>query len=105
MSPVSPERVKALLCARSVAVVGASDRPGSFGKRLLDNLAAVGYPGEVYPINPRLGTLDGRRYDPSLSERLCPTCPGVMESAPDGAAGRSRQPGTPGTVDSESRVS
>ena len=105
MSPVSPERVKALLCARSVAVVGASDRPGSFGKRLLDNLAAVGYPGEVYPINPRLDTLDGRRYDPSLSERLCPACPGVMESAPDCTAGRSRQLGKPGTADCESRVS
>lgn len=105
MSPVSPERVKAMLCARSVTVVGASDRPGSVGKRLLDSLAAVGYPGEVYPLNPRLDALDGRRYDPSLSERLCPTCPGVMESAPDGATGRSRQLGKPGTVDSESRVS
>ena len=66
MSPVSPERVKALLCARSVAVVGASDRPGSFAKRLLDNLAAVGYPGEVYPINPRL---DGRRCRSLASTR------------------------------------
>lgn len=76
MSPVSPERVKALLCARSVAVVGASDRPGSFGKRLLDNLAAVGYPGEVYPINPRLDALDGRRCYPSSQRRK----PGVSAS-------------------------
>ncbi len=105
MSPVSPERVKALLCARSVAVVGASDRPGSFGKWLLDNLAAVGYPGEGYPINPRLDTLDGRRCYSSLSERSHPTRTAVAEPAPDGAVGRSRQPGTPGTVDSESRVS
>ena len=46
MSPASPERVKALLCARSLPVVDASDRPGGFGKRLLDHLAAVGYPDD-----------------------------------------------------------
>ena len=79
MSPVNPERVKALLCARSGAVVGTSDRPGSFGKRLLDNLAAVGYPGEAYPINPRL---DGRRGRSLASTRKAGDCglriPGIL---------------------------
>ena len=46
MSPVSPERVKALLRARSVAVVGAGEHPGSFGRRLPDHLAALGYPDD-----------------------------------------------------------
>ena len=33
---------------RRVALVGASDRPGSVGRLLWDNLA--GFPGEVLPV-------------------------------------------------------
>ena len=105
MSPVSPERVKAMLCARNVAVVGASDRPGSFGKRLLDSLAAVGYPGEVYQLNPRLDALDGRRCDPSLSERLCPTCRGSWSPRRTAVPVTRAHAGNPGASASESRVS
>src|SRR2546429_498698 len=35
---------------RRVALVGASDRPGSVGRLLWDNLA--GFPGEVLPVCP-----------------------------------------------------
>ena len=63
-----PEGLKALLCPRSVTVVGASKRPNSFGRRLLKNLAGVGSPGEVYPINPRLDAIDGARCYPSLAD-------------------------------------
>lgn len=67
MSRIGPAQMEALLRPRSVAVVGASDRPGSFGHRLLENLAALGYPGEVLPVNPRLDAIEGRRCYPSLS--------------------------------------
>ena len=43
----------ALLEARSVAVVGASARPGSFGNQLLAQLLQGGYQGPVHPVNPR----------------------------------------------------
>ncbi len=49
-----------LLGARSIAVVGASDRPGSFGAQVLRNLIELGYPGAAYPVHPRLGELFGR---------------------------------------------
>jgi acetyltransferase len=36
---------------RSVAVIGASERPGSIGRILLENL--TGFPGEVFAVNQR----------------------------------------------------
>ena len=40
----------AVFAPRRVALVGASDRPGSVGRLLWDNLA--GFPGEVVPVGP-----------------------------------------------------
>jgi acyl-CoA synthetase (NDP forming) len=42
---------------RRIALVGASDRPGSVGRLLWDNLA--GFPGEVLPVSPA-ATVGGR---------------------------------------------
>jgi len=49
----SQERVSALLSPRNVAIVGASDRPGSWAARVWRNLNRYGYPGPIYPINPK----------------------------------------------------
>ncbi|MCO6459003.1 MAG: GNAT family N-acetyltransferase [Pirellulaceae bacterium] len=43
-----------------VAVVGASAQPGKVGHTVLRNLVAGGYGGEIYPVNPRHQSLDGR---------------------------------------------
>jgi len=37
---------------RSIAVVGASQRPGSFGHYLYTNLRNAGFRGVLYPVNP-----------------------------------------------------
>ncbi|MGA2720587.1 MAG: CoA-binding protein, partial [Candidatus Acidiferrales bacterium] len=37
----------------SVAVIGATDREGTVGRTLLQNLLRGGLPGEIYPINPK----------------------------------------------------
>ena len=42
-----------MLEARSVAVVGASARPGSFGEQMMIQLTRGGFDGAIYPINPR----------------------------------------------------
>ena len=41
-----------LLHPRSIAVVGASERPGSYGDLVLRNLAVAGFEGEVWAVNP-----------------------------------------------------
>jgi acetyl-CoA synthetase len=42
-----------LLEPRSIAVVGASDRPDSYGDTILRNLERLGYAGELWGINPK----------------------------------------------------
>src|SRR6202011_2138059 len=36
----------------SIAVIGASGRPGSIGGEVFRNLLASGFPGPVYPVSP-----------------------------------------------------
>lgn len=38
---------------RHVAVIGASRKTGSIGRMVLHNLQEAGFPGPVYPVNPR----------------------------------------------------
>jgi acyl-CoA synthetase (NDP forming) len=46
---------------QAVAVVGASPREASFGLTLVNNLKKGGFPGKIYPINPKhLGRLEFR---------------------------------------------
>ena len=49
-----------IMTPRSVAVVGASDRPGSVGGALLRNLVTGGFQGPVYPVNLRHRHVGGR---------------------------------------------
>jgi predicted CoA-binding protein len=54
-----------LVRPRSIAVIGASATPGSFGYRTLQN-TAFGYTGNVYPINPKHGEILGRACYPTI---------------------------------------
>jgi acyl-CoA synthetase (NDP forming) len=57
-----------LLEPRSLAVVGASARPGSFGDTLVAQLLAGGYRGGVHLVNPRYRQVAGRPCHPSLAD-------------------------------------
>ena len=46
---------------RSVAVIGATDREGSVGRATLSNLIDSSFQGKIFPVNPRLPELLGRR--------------------------------------------
>ncbi|HSD25381.1 MAG TPA: acetate--CoA ligase family protein [Solirubrobacterales bacterium] len=49
-----------LLEPRSVAVVGATDRPGSYGDTVLRNLERAGFPGLVWGVHPTRTRVHGR---------------------------------------------
>ena len=49
--------LEALFHPKSIAVIGASSRPGSLGAVILDNLIGGGFAGEIYPVNPKHKTL------------------------------------------------
>ncbi len=45
---------------KSIAVVGASCRPGSVGTVVLDNILKGGFAGDVWSVNPKYTELNGR---------------------------------------------
>lgn len=57
-----------LLRARSLAIVGASATPGSFGNALLRQARNTGFAGNVYAINPGRSEIDGLPCYSTLSE-------------------------------------
>ncbi len=57
-----------LFAPRSVAIVGASERPGTAGRVLLENLLAEQFEGAVYPVNPKHTQVLGRACYHSLEE-------------------------------------
>jgi acyl-CoA synthetase (NDP forming) len=60
--------VRAMLEARTVAVVGASERPGSFGHRLVTEVTRSAGRVEVVLVNPRYRTVAGRPCVGSLDD-------------------------------------
>jgi acetate---CoA ligase (ADP-forming) len=68
---VDPSR---LLAPRSVAVVGASTRPGSYGNQAVANLVAAGFAGPLFGVHPTAREVHGVPCVPRLSD---------LPSAPD----------------------
>lgn len=68
--------VGSVLEPSSVALVGASRRPGSVGAEVLRNLVEAGFEGPLYPVNPKAETLAGLPAYPRLAE-----VPGEVELA------------------------
>ncbi len=61
-------QVTALLDPASIAIIGASDRNGSWAKRVYRTLKRGGYKGTIYPVNPRAETVwDGQTCYPDLA--------------------------------------
>jgi acyl-CoA synthetase (NDP forming) len=57
-----------MLEARTVAVVGASRREGSFGERMLAEARKSAARPLIYPVNPRYPEIGGRPCFPSLAD-------------------------------------
>jgi acetate---CoA ligase (ADP-forming) len=80
-------RPDVLLHPRSIAILGASERP-SIGRALMESATRLGYDGALYPINPKYAEILGQRCYPSMSalpERpdvvaLCVSYTRILES-------------------------
>jgi len=58
-----------LVSPRCIAIVGASQREGSQGRRLVDNiLLHSSFGGDVFMVNPAANDIQGRRCWPSIME-------------------------------------
>lgn len=68
-------RIDPLVAPRSVAVVGATDRPGP-GRQVIEALGAIGFTGPIYPVNPKYPTVLNHICYPTLTE--LPEAPDVV---------------------------
>jgi len=61
------EEIDRIINARSIAVVGASDKPAKFGTFLTASQLAMGFDGPMYLVNPNGKELFGKKVYPDLA--------------------------------------
>src|SRR5882724_7793910 len=66
MSQFSPP-LEAFFAPRNVALIGATEAPGSIGRTLLSNLLATPFGGPVYPVNPKRTSVLGLKSYPHIA--------------------------------------
>ena len=66
--PADLSRLDALVSPRSVVVVGASSDTSKWGGMLVANLRLGGFPGRIYLVNPKGGTILGLPVNRSVAE-------------------------------------
>ncbi len=87
-----PRGTAAIFSPHAIAVIGATEAPGSVGRAVMENLAS--FPGAVYPINPKRPTVLGRPAFKSIAASPGPvdvavivtpanTVPGVVRECAD----------------------
>lgn len=86
-----------LLAPRSVAVIGASGRPGRVGHLVWSNLCSGAFAGPVYAVNPKRPVLAGQRACARIGD--LPEAPdlAVVCTPPDTVAGLVAELGALGT--------
>jgi len=63
----APHHLDPLLRPRSIAVIGASERPGSVGRRTIQNLLTGRYAGRLFAVNPGYESVLGVPCFPELA--------------------------------------
>ncbi len=58
----------AFFTPQSVAIIGASADPTKLSYAIVDNMTRYGFPGRIYPINPKGGIIGGHQAYPSVLE-------------------------------------
>ncbi|MGB8699786.1 MAG: CoA-binding protein, partial [Thermosynechococcaceae cyanobacterium] len=62
------QTLKSFFEPQSIAVIGASESPGSVGKTLLRNLIQNPFGGTVFPVNPKRNSVMGVKAYPSIAD-------------------------------------
>jgi acetyltransferase len=66
MVTMGPHYLSRILSARSIAVIGASNQADTVGAMIFHNLLAMGYEGDLYPVNPKYRKVQGRKCYPDI---------------------------------------
>ncbi len=63
-----PKNIAGIMSPSSIAVVGATSRPGSVGRSVFRNIIYGGYQGVLYPVNPKARSVMGVKAYPKLAD-------------------------------------
>nr|HID58920.1 acetyl CoA synthetase [Desulfobacterales bacterium] len=66
MNEKDRRQLEAFIKPKSVAVVGASDRFGSWGSFIMKGLLSYDFPGKIFPVNRNAGTISGIKAYPDI---------------------------------------
>jgi acetyltransferase len=94
--PRSVQALDVFFSPKSVAVVGATENPGSVGRTILWNLMTSPFGGTVFPVNPKRPSVLGVKAYPSLSEIPEPVDLAVIVTPPPSIPGIIRECGETG---------
>jgi predicted CoA-binding protein/GNAT superfamily N-acetyltransferase len=86
-----------VLTPASVAVIGASRRPSSVGRAVLQNIITGGFRGPVYAVNPGADELDGIACLPSAAALPEPVDLAVIAAPPTAVLSIARECGRRGS--------
>jgi acetyltransferase len=53
---------------RSIAIIGASSKPGKIGNELVKNVSQYEFKGRIYPVNPKAESILGLKCYPSITD-------------------------------------
>ncbi len=88
------QALDAIFAPKSVAVIGATETPGSVGRTIVWNLISSSFGGTIYPVNPKRTSILGIKGYPNLTAvpevvdlivvvTPAPTVPGIVKEAVD----------------------
>lgn len=81
---------------QSVAVIGATERPGSWGSFIMEGLRAWNYPGKIYPVNRHSSVVYNLRTYPDVRSIPYPVELAVLTIPEDSVEGALRDCGAKG---------
>src|SRR5512135_165042 len=60
--------LRAFFAPQTVAVIGATEKPGSVGRTILWNLISSPFGGAVFPVNPKRWSVLGIKAHPAITD-------------------------------------
>ncbi|KUK82683.1 MAG: Acyl-CoA synthetase [Pelotomaculum thermopropionicum] len=70
---------------KSVAIIGASNKPGKIGNVIVKNMINCGYKGKIYPVNPKEADIEGLGCYPAVEKTPGPADLAVVSVPAAGA--------------------
>jgi acetyltransferase len=65
---VTIKNIESIMSPKSIAVVGATNRPGSVGLAVFRNILTAGFQGVLYPVNPKAKYVQSVKAYPKLKD-------------------------------------